>query len=111
MLVCWLGLMAPAGAATTTNKNPPAAQVDFLRDIQPILAENCYACHGPEKQRSGLRLDRKDAALRGGDSGEVIVPGNSHDSLLFRYVAGLDPDKVMPPQKNGRKPLTTNQVA
>jgi len=130
MLICWLGLMAPVGAATPTKENPqlshpinnppitetnkspnPAAQIDFIRDVQPILSENCYPCHGPEKQRSGLRLDRKDDALRGGDSGKIIVPGNSHDSLLFRYVAGLDSDKLMPPRKNGRKPLATNQVA
>ncbi len=79
---------------------PPALPrtVDYVADVQPILAKSCYACHGPDKQRGSLRLDHKAAALKGGDTGKAIVPGKAADSLLVRYVAGLDPDMRMPPK-------------
>ncbi|MDO8540629.1 MAG: PSD1 and planctomycete cytochrome C domain-containing protein [Opitutaceae bacterium] len=82
--------------------------VDFNRDIKPILADRCYECHGPDKHKSGLRLDRKEDALAGGDSGAVIIPGQSAKSLLFTHVSGADPDLVMPPEGD---PLTPAQVA
>jgi hypothetical protein len=88
----------------------PAASVDFKRDIQPIFAEHCYECHGPEKHKGGLRLDRKTDALAGGDSGKVIIPGKSAESLLITNVSGLDPENLMPPKGKG-KPLGSNQVA
>jgi len=77
---------------------PPAApsKVDFARDVQPIFAEKCFVCHGDKQQMGGLRLDRKDDAMKGGAQGAVIVPGNSADSRLIRYVAGLE-KTVMPP--------------
>jgi mono/diheme cytochrome c family protein len=82
---------------------PPATkQVEFARDIQPIFARACYACHGPTKQRSGFRLDRKAAALKGGDLGRAIIPGKSADSPLIRYIAGLDRQIAMPPKKEDR---------
>jgi len=83
-------------------------QVDFRRDIEPIFANRCHSCHGAEKQRSGLRLDRREAALRGGNSGPVIVPGDPDKSRLWRVVAGLDAEVKMPPK--GER-LTSQQVA
>jgi hypothetical protein len=78
---------------------PPASrEVDFARDIRPILAKRCHACHGPEKQKAGLRLDRKAEAQRGGDSGPWFEPGNSAESLIIEKVAGLDPAGIMPPE-------------
>src|SRR5438270_10315938 len=70
----------------------PAAKskVDYARDVEPLLARRCYLCHGGQQQMSGLRLDRKDAALK------VIQPGNSAASRLIRMVAGVE-KKVMPP--------------
>ena len=65
-------------------------------------------CHGSQTQLHGFRLDRRSDALSGGDSGvPAIVPGNSSGSLLLRYVAGLDPEVVMPPEG---PPLTGEQV-
>ncbi len=55
-----------------------AVAPDFARDIQPILEKSCLSCHGPEKQKSGYRLDVRDIALRGGDSGEAAI-----DLLVF----------------------------
>jgi len=92
-------------------KLPPAAErkIDFIKDVQPIFAASCYACHGPENQESGLRLDARKAAFDGGDGGRAILSGKSADSPLIHNVAGLDPDSIMPPQDEG-EPLTAEQV-
>src|SRR6185436_17957001 len=69
---------------------PPAVNrpVDFVKDIKPIFEANCVKCHGPEKQKGGLRLDIKAIALKGGDDyAPVIVPGKSADSPLIHFVA------------------------
>lgn len=83
--------------------------VDFARDVMPILAANCHRCHGAEKHEGGLQLHRGADALRGGDSGAVIVPGNSAESILHQYVAGTG-DNVMPPDGEGER-LKDEQVA
>src|SRR2546422_799689 len=71
--------------------------IDFAKHIQPLLAMKCVSCHGPEKQKAGLRLDRKGAVLKGGDDlGPAIVPGKSRESPLFRVVAGLEEGLEMP---------------
>jgi mono/diheme cytochrome c family protein len=75
-----------------------ADRVDYARDVRPILAKSCYGCHGADKQKSGLRLDRRTEALAGGDSGKVIEPGRSANSLLIDRVTADDPDQVMPPK-------------
>ena len=89
----------------------PSARADefsFERDIRPIFASRCVACHGANKQKAELRLDAKSLALRGGESGPVIVPGKSGESLLWKRVSSTDDDERMPP--NG-KPLTAAQLA
>ena len=86
------------------------AGVDFKRDIQPVFAEKCYSCHGTEKQKGGLRLDRRKDAFQGGDSGKVILPGNAGESILIRNVSGVDPDNVMPPKGKG-EPVSEKQLA
>ena len=80
-------------------KLPPAAKtrVSFQRDVQPLLESRCYLCHGPNQQMNGLRLDHREDALRGSDSGAVIVPGNSAQSRLIHMVAGVEKDRFMPP--------------
>ena len=74
-----------------------ARQVDYDRDVRPILAQNCYSCHGPEAQQSGLRLDLRQNALRGGDYGPVITSGNSADSKLIKRLVNGDGGLQMPP--------------
>ncbi|MBL8293708.1 MAG: c-type cytochrome, partial [Bryobacterales bacterium] len=74
-----------------------AAAADFVRDVQPVFQKKCSGCHGASMQSSGLRLDNRDAALKGGYSGPVIVPGQSAGSRLYRLVAGLDSKLRMPP--------------
>ncbi len=85
-------LLLRAGAA-----QEPPGRVDFAEQIAPILEKRCKACHGAALQSSGLRLDAREAALRGGYSGPVILAGNSAASRLIRLVAGIDKDLVMPP--------------
>ncbi len=81
--------------AASTN----AAQVDFLRDIQPLLESRCYECHGEKKQKGGLRVDRQKSFFQGGDSGKPLVIGrNSRESILIHRVTSADPDQMMPPK-------------
>lgn len=77
--------------------------------IQPILAGHCISCHGPSKQRSGLRLDSYAALMRGGKHGVVIKPGNARGSDLFRRIT-LSPshDDFMP--KEAKQPLSGDQI-
>src|SRR5260221_3622618 len=92
--------------AIPLRAEPPS--VDFERDVRPIFAARCVTCHGPEKQKSGLRLDRKSAAMMGGDSGIVIVPGKSAASALIQRVNSRDKDERMPPVG---QPLSAGQIA
>jgi hypothetical protein len=73
--------------------------VDFAKDIQPIFKARCYECHSADKDLASLRLDSKEAAFKGGDSGKVIVPGKSQDSLLIQRISGSEGGLRMPPGK------------
>ena len=84
---------------------------DFVNDVRPILERSCFGCHGPEKQKSGYRLDVRDIAIKGGDSGEAaIVPHDASTSPLIRYVSGEDEEMLMPPKKSGKPRLTSAEV-
>ena len=85
------------GADSLTLPPPANRQVEFSRDVQPLLEQKCHVCHGATQQMNGLRLDRPDAALKGGYSGPAILPGDSAKSRLIHFVAGAVEDKVMPP--------------
>ncbi|HLH52308.1 MAG TPA: ankyrin repeat domain-containing protein [Verrucomicrobiae bacterium] len=72
------------------------AKVDFANDVQPILRENCFDCHGPSKQKAGLRLDRKSSALRA--FARRVVPGNSANSMVYHRLIGSQYGPQMPPK-------------
>ncbi|MBV8316609.1 MAG: PSD1 domain-containing protein [Planctomycetaceae bacterium] len=97
-----------------TTKRPaarPAAarvRVDFDAQIKPILQAHCLKCHARGKYKGGLSLESRKALLRGGEEGPVVVVGRSGESRLFALVAGLEPDRRMPPQG---QPLAPEQVA
>jgi ankyrin repeat protein len=76
----------------------PAAvgEIDYDRDVRPILTQ-CFNCHGPRQAQSGLRLDLRQNALRGGDYGVVIVPGKSSESKLIMRLTGSKAGIQMPP--------------
>jgi Protein of unknown function (DUF1553)/Protein of unknown function (DUF1549)/Planctomycete cytochrome C len=99
-----LGVATVAGAQLAPPVDRP---VDFERDVQPIFEQRCYSCHGSQVQTSGLRLDDGDAALKGGNFGLVIKPGNSSSSALILRVAGAPGVVRMPP---AGAPLTAEQV-
>ncbi|WP_020472022.1 DUF1553 domain-containing protein [Zavarzinella formosa] len=79
----------------------------FEKDILPIFQAQCLSCHGPDKQRGGLRLDRKADALAGGDSEKAIVPGHADKSLLLKRITASDSKERMPPKGD---PLTADQI-
>ncbi|HEY3740020.1 MAG TPA: c-type cytochrome domain-containing protein, partial [Bryobacteraceae bacterium] len=84
----------------------PASDAGGARQI---LKTRCLPCHGAKAQMHGLRLDRRADALRGGESGvPAVTPGSSAESLLIKYVSGLDKDVVMPPV--GAR-LTADEIA
>ncbi|QEH38415.1 Planctomycete cytochrome C [Aquisphaera giovannonii] len=84
-----------------------AADVEaFEKEVRPVLVEKCASCHGPAKQKGGLRLDARAAILEGGDSGPAVVPGKPGESLLVQAVRG-EGDLKMPPDG----PLPAGQVA
>ena len=77
-----------------------AAEIDFNRDIRPILSENCFYCHGQDgaKRKAGLRLDQRAGAL----SSKAFVPGNARKSELVLRILSDDPDEQMPPPGSNR---------
>ncbi len=71
----------------------------FESKVRPLLVKHCQKCHGPEKQRGGLRLDTKAAWQAGGDSGAAIVPGKPDESLIIKAIRNSDPKMRMPPSE------------
>ena len=86
-----------ASALTPAPVTLTAEQEEFFdKQVQRVLADNCLQCHGPEKQKSGLRLDSRDALLHGGDKGAAVVAGDPEDSLLVQFIR-YDGEVKMPP--------------
>lgn len=106
-------LAGSAAGLSAAGRGERGGSIDFGRDIRPILSDNCFACHGPDKdkRKAGLRLDVKAEAMRKLDSGEVaIVPGDPEKSRLLRVIAlPSDDDDHMPPARTGKK-LTAGQI-
>lgn len=95
-----------AGVVDLPEAAPKA--VRYFGDIHPVLIEKCVSCHGPEKQKGGLRLDSREQALVGGETyGPAIVPGKSAESPLLLFMAHLEPEMEMPPKKEERLPEST----
>jgi hypothetical protein len=93
------------GDTSRTFADPPQPEIEFNRDIRPILSENCFFCHGPDSanREAGLRLDVREDAIEG-----AIQPGDSQSSELISRVFHQDKDLVMPPPSTGRT-LTEEQ--
>ena len=89
-----------------------ADELQFNRDIRPILSDTCYQCHGPDAKAraTDLRLDVEASAFGPlEESRRAIVGGKPGDSDLVRRITSTDPDVQMPPPKSGRK-LTPQQI-
>ena len=98
--VCWLSLVSVSLSAE---------EIDYSKDIKPLIVRRCSACHGSLKQQSSLRLDTAASIRQGGDQGPAIVPGNSGESLLIQAVQGKDGWR-MPPKEEG-EPLSAEEIA
>lgn len=99
-----VSLAALLVAASANAAEPP--RVDFSRDVQPILSEHCFACHGPDEaaRKANLRLDLQAGAFGSGDSGEkAIIAGKAAESELVRRATSTDPAEMMPPPKAKRR--------
>lgn len=97
LLICGCALILPA--------QTPA---DFHRDVEPILSKRCAPCHNAALSQNGVRFDDRQAALTGGYSGPVIVPGNPDGSKLIQRVSATDKRFRMPPVG---PPLTPAEIA
>lgn len=97
----WFGLRAVAA------EEP----IQFNRDIRPILAEKCLACHGPDKNKreGALRLDNGEGAFENRDGKTALVPGKPDDSELIRRVLSTDEDERMPPAST-KKTVSAGQL-
>jgi hypothetical protein len=98
-----------ASAEGLPSPAAPRARVNYLRDIRPLLAAHCYACHGPAAESaaegSDLRLDRRAEVVR-----SVIVPGHADRSRLLARVTSPNPKRRMPPPGANRAPLSAAQI-
>ena len=104
--LCGIGVLLLTSFSASAAESP-----DFANEIYPILERSCFGCHGPEKQKSGYRLDVRTTAIRGGDSGRVaIIPHNGNDSPLIHYISGEDEDMRMPPEKSTAQALSEQEV-
>ena len=91
LALCVMACPATARAA------PPDPAAFFEKNVRPVLAERCWGCHGPEKQKGGLRLDSRAAIVTGGEQGPAIVPGKPDESLLVTALRH-DGQLRMPPK-------------
>ena len=88
---------------------PSAAEVDYVRDIKPVLRAKCFSCHGAFRQKSGLRLDAVQLILKGSKRGPVVVPGKPDESRLIEVVSGKSSLR-MPPENEGEH-LSAKELA
>ena len=107
-IVVVLVALAMARGKAGQSKAETNRKLNFAQDIQPILARNCYKCHGPSLQMARLRLDARQTAFAGGQSGKVIQPGNAANSILYQRIAGLSKQERMP---MGPTALTPEQIS
>ncbi len=98
--------MAPSQAFLT------AAEIDFDRDVRPILSDHCFQCHGPDaaQRKADLRLDTEAGALADLGGHRAIVPGDPKTSELVRRITAADPDERMPPADSARQ-LSAAQIS
>jgi hypothetical protein len=109
LAVLWIGI---ATSDLHAADRPLPQEVDFNGDIRHILSDNCYQCHGPDKnqRKAHFRLDTRDGLFSSHDDIHIIVPGRPDQSELFRRITAPDAAERMPNQKSG-KALTARQVA
>ncbi|HYG77071.1 MAG TPA: PSD1 and planctomycete cytochrome C domain-containing protein [Planctomycetota bacterium] len=108
-LLVWTA--AAALASSPKDSAPIPETIQFNRDVRPILSENCFNCHGPDKnsRKAKLRLDTYEGATTDLDGNIPVVPGKLEKSELYKRVISKDPEEVMPPPKSEHK-LSPRQI-
>ena len=100
---------------TSPQSDQGRRQLDFNQDVQPILASNCFSCHGPdpEMRKAGLRLDLEESAFRKRPGHpDAIVPGHPEESELIKRIESKDPHHLMPQSPQGEaKPMKPAEIA
>jgi len=102
--------LRPRISPKARSSQEASIRIDFEKSIRPILKSYCVGCHGLKKQEGGLRLDHRDAAVLGGDSGPVLKAGKHKESELYRRISSKDEDDRMPPVGLNAKPLSLKQI-
>ena len=101
-------LAIPAGAIAAGETTTPAGP-DFIKEVKPILENECVRCHGADKTKGKLRLDTREHFLKGGDTDVAVEPGNAEHSLLYeRLILPKGDDELMPQETD---PLTAEEIA
>lgn len=93
-----MGIGKPTPADPATVANLPD-KIDFYRDIDPLFKKVCYECHDAKEQKGDLRMDSREAQLKGGENGPSIIPGDSKKSLTMIRIRGEGDDPRMPKKK------------
>lgn len=111
-LLCILAICLLAGGAYAADATAIPDRIDFNRDVRPILSDNCYFCHGPDrnKRKADLRLDTKDGIFSHIKDAITVVPGKPDQSELFRRVTASDPSERMPDPKSNKR-LSDHDIA
>ena len=98
----WILLLLLGRGAAMPAGDPRQEKIRFNRDIRPILAENCFLCHGPDpgSRKAKLRLDREEGFFGQREGGPTVVKGKPEASPLYQRLVNPDKDEVMPPPKS-----------
>ena len=109
-IICWLVLPAMSAGGAMAGETPP--RIEYNRHVRPILADKCFACHGPDanKREADLRLDSVEGATADLGGRRAIAPGQPEMSELVRRIASPDADERMPPAGSG-KALSADEIA
>lgn len=100
------GLLSASGEVDLSKLPAASAQKDitYAKDIKPLFEASCFRCHGEKEKKGGLRLDSREAVLKGGRERKVVESGNAVKSALLISVSQLNPENAMPPKPKARKP-------
>src|SRR5881392_3829129 len=110
--ILFIGCAAAVNVFAAPINAPVPEKIDFNRDVRPILSENCYFCHGPDKnkRKADLRLDTREGLFSTHESRVGVVAGKPEQSELFRRITETDPAERMPDPKSNKK-LADRQIA
>src|SRR6184192_1655006 len=98
-LVLLLALIPACATAQSASVITPEQADFFEKRIRPVLADNCFSCHGPKKQQAGLRLDSLSGLLKGTEDGPVVVKGQPEKSPLIKALRYRDEPRMPPKEK------------